>query len=103
MPTESTMQQKVARGITAGLLIGIIIWIILLVRASMIVRASPGSITYEVTLGRISLTTLTKHVADHSYTATISPRLGLLWWGLGCLAIGGLLGWIAYARTNAEK
>jgi hypothetical protein len=103
MPTESTLQQKVARGITAGLLIGIIVWIALLVRASMIVRASPDSITYDITLGPISLTTIAKHVTDHDYTAAISPKLGLLWLELGCLAAGGLVEIVLYRRTSAQK
>ena len=103
MPTESTLQQKVARGLTAGLLVGIITWIVLLIRASMVVRASPDSIVYSITLGPLPITTIAKHVASHGYTATIKPELGLIWLGLGCLAIGGLLGWAIHMRTNAGK
>lgn len=100
MQNEPSLQQKIARGITVGLLIALTGWIALLIKASVAMRTSVGDQTYDIVVGPLSLTTISRYASSHGHTAVISPHTGLMWFVLVCMAIGGLLAVGIHLRTN---
>ena len=96
MQNKPSAQQKAAQGAFIGLLISIGIWIGLVWRASLVVRAATADMDYDVAIGPLVLSTVSRHISGSGYIASISIQSGLVVFGLICLVAGGVIGGIAY-------
>lgn len=91
---------KVVPSLISGLCIAATVWIALLWRGSAVVRLSQFSTDYHASVGPFLLTTISKHVGENGYTASITLKSGLLWFGLCCIAAGVLVGILLQKRAN---
>jgi uncharacterized membrane protein len=75
-----------------GLLMGVAVWTILIVRGAQSLRNNPFKDSYLVHFGPLKLTHISKHPIEGGFTAGFSLETGLVWYVLFWLVIGCLLG-----------
>lgn len=103
MLSNNRVQQKVAHGTMAGLLIGIGVWIGLTWQASLVLRSATRDATHQVMAGPLKLMTLHKDFIGTDYTASMSLEGGFIWFLLAS-ALAGALVWLSvYAVTTYRR
>jgi len=91
---KSDIKRSVLQFCNFGLLCGVALWGILLMHGAQELRGNGGldSHEYRVSFGPLLLTTISKQVSEHGFTAGFSLGSGFGWYLAGWLVIGSLLG-----------
>lgn len=96
----NTSRRTVFLGAHLGLLCGVLLWIILLIRSAGQVKNMAGYGHHMVNFGPLELTAVVRQPTDQGFIASFSFENGLLWYMLLWLLIGSLGGWILAARRQ---
>src|SRR5688500_8948028 len=86
-----------------SLLIGSITWILLLMQGAASLREYAESASHEVRVGPLLLSRIAKQKAEDGFTASFSFESGLLWYLVGLIAIGGVVGLLTWRHTQHKN
>jgi len=89
MAEKTPLQRLCSRSISYSLLIGAFIWLGLLLRGARFLHSQTHDAIYHVQLGPLLLTTISTKKAAGGMTAAFAFNSGMLWFAIGCVAIGG--------------
>jgi ABC-type phosphate transport system permease subunit len=78
---------------TIGLLMGVICWITLLIKASQHISGVNNNISQTTFLGTMPLFTISKQASEHGSIASISLGVGTLWFMILSIIIGVVIGY----------
>jgi hypothetical protein len=103
----SNVRRVLVRTCNFGLLCGVTVWVILIVKGAESLRGLSVAQDYTVQLGPFVLTHITKHPTPGGFTAGFSLESGLMWYILAWLTGGVFLGlvvlYIEYRKSSKSS
>jgi hypothetical protein len=91
---QSRYRQALLQMSNFGLLAGVMLWVILVVRGAQQLRNASHLADYLVQFGPLKLTHIVKQPIEDGFSVSFSLEPGLVWYVFGWVALG-LLGGIA--------
>ncbi|HJQ07879.1 MAG TPA: hypothetical protein VJ836_00175 [Candidatus Saccharimonadales bacterium] len=102
MIANKSAKPILAKAIAIGLLAGITIWILLLLRGASLVRDAP-IVGHMVRLGPFNLTEIQQIAIPEGYRVSLTLQTGLLWFILTCIVAGFIVGLVLTGISSAKR
>jgi hypothetical protein len=90
MVQSSDLHRRVILYLNISLLLSVLSWVVLLIRAAGQLKDMQAPVDYAVTAGPLILGHLSKHEVPGGFSVQISLGVGLAWYVVAWIALGGL-------------
>jgi hypothetical protein len=101
---DNSIKRRAVQLLNYGILLGTVTWVLLIIKGALTLKAATGQMVHNVTFGPLTLMRISKQPVTDGFTVRFALEVGLIWYVVFWLAIGGLLGlcFAVYARKSLK-